>query len=326
MTKQEYLDELRSALGELPADEARRACAFYEEMIDDRIEAGLDEQDAVAQMEPPAEAAARILDELPTVPRAIARAQAARRSGCGTVALWAAVIVGSPLWVSVLIAALAFVLCGVIMLCLPVVVAWVIAVAFLLCVPVAIFASVCASFAGSGTIALIDLGIGLGMGGAGLLLLIAALFVTRFFVRLLARFVRWAVSPFWKMPERPKKPLVGLSPVWRTACIVAGGMLAASVLLGVGGYATCGFSADRFQAEQDRVNAATSELMSDWLGWEAPEAPSGPAAPASPSEPAAPAAPASLASVAEGLACAGDDLAERAVYTTAGLLAAGLDI
>ena len=201
MTRQEYLDELRAALAELPADEAARACAFYEEMIDDRIEAGLDEQDAVAQMEPPAEAAARILDELPTVPRAIAQAQAARRTGCGRAALWAAVIVGSPLWVSVLIAALAFVLCGVIMLCIPFVMTWTLAVAFLLCTPVAIFAAGCAAFAGSGTVALVDLGIGLGMGGVGLLGLIAALFVTRFFVSLLGRFVRWVVSPFWKMPR-----------------------------------------------------------------------------------------------------------------------------
>lgn len=280
MTKQEYLAELRRALGELPADEVARTCAFYEEMIDDRVEAGMAEQDAVAQMEPPAEAAARILDELPTVPRALARAQAARRTGCGTAALWAAVIVGSPLWASVLAAALACVLCGVIVLCIPIAVAWVLAVAFLGCVPVAIYAAVCAALAGSGTIALFDLGVGLGMGGAGLLLLIAALFVTRFFARLLGRFVRWAVSPLWRMPERPKRPLVGLSPVWRTASVVAAGMLAVGLLLGAGGYAACGFSPDRFQAEQDRANAFASEVASDWLGEEAPTAPNAPAAPA----------------------------------------------
>lgn len=295
MTRQEYLDELRAALAELPADEAARACAFYEEMIDDRIEAGLDEQDAVAQMEPPAEAAARILDELPTVPRAIAQAQAARRTGCGRAALWAAVIVGSPLWVSVLVAALAFVLCGVIMLCIPFVMTWTLAVAFLLCTPVAIFAAGCAAFAGSGTVALVDLGIGLGMGGVGLLGLIAALFVTRFFVSLLGRFVRWVVSPFWKMPERPRRPLVGLSPVWRTASLVAAGMLAAGVALGAVGFATCGFSPERFYAEQDRANAATNQIVGDWFDWATPEtsdsdAPAAPQAPVAPGNPAVPAA------------------------------------
>lgn len=53
MTKQEYLAELRAALSDLSAEEASRACAFYEEMIDDRMEAGEDERDAVAAMEPP---------------------------------------------------------------------------------------------------------------------------------------------------------------------------------------------------------------------------------------------------------------------------------
>lgn len=81
MTKQEYLDELRSALGELPADEARRACAFYEEMIDDRIEAGLDEQDAVAQMEPPA-SASDVLLALPAASRPLTRRPAAPLWGC----------------------------------------------------------------------------------------------------------------------------------------------------------------------------------------------------------------------------------------------------
>ena len=75
MTKQEYLAELRAALSDLSAEEASRACAFYEEMIDDRMEAGEDERDAVAAMEPPAVAASRIVDEIPAVPRALARAQ-----------------------------------------------------------------------------------------------------------------------------------------------------------------------------------------------------------------------------------------------------------
>lgn len=74
MTKQEYLAELRAALSDLSAEEDSRACAFYEEMIDDRMEAGEDERDAVAAMEPPAVAASRIVDEMPAVPRALARA------------------------------------------------------------------------------------------------------------------------------------------------------------------------------------------------------------------------------------------------------------
>lgn len=267
MTKQEYLDALRAELSELPPDEARRACAFYEEMIEDRMEAGEDEATAVAAMEPPAEAAARIMDEMPPVPRALARARGRRRGGCGTAALWTAVIVGSPLWLSVLVAVLAFVLCGVVVLCLPFVIAWVLSVAFLACMPVALFAAGCAVAAGTGTVALADVAAGLGMGGAGLLMLLAALFVTRVFVRLLVRFVRWVASPFMRTEPRPAKPLLaGLSPVWRVAALVGAGMLAAGVLVGAGAFASCGFSAQRFYAEQDRANAYMGELFDGWRG------------------------------------------------------------
>lgn len=348
MTKQEYLAELRAALSDLSAEEASRACAFYEEMIDDRVEAGEDERDAVAAMEPPAVAAARIMDEMPVVPRALARAQGRRRSGCGTALLWAAVVAGSPLWLSLLAAALAFVLCGVVVLCLPFVMAWVLSVAFLACMPVALFAAACAVAAGSGVVALLDVGVGLGMGGAGLLMLLAALFVTRFFVRLLGRFVRWAASPFWKAEPRSPKPLVGLSPVWRTAAVVGASMLAMGVLLGAGSLASCGFSTQRFYAEQDRVNAFTSELLAGW--WpeddeagsaDAPAAPEGPASPAAPAAPASPTSPAStrfeassadagrnvsISEIADALADESRGPDEKSLYAMVSVIAAGLGI
>lgn len=48
MTKIQLIEKLKNELSSLPADELENRLAFYSEMIDDRIEEGLSEEDAVA--------------------------------------------------------------------------------------------------------------------------------------------------------------------------------------------------------------------------------------------------------------------------------------
>lgn len=52
MTKQEFLSELERALGKLPHTEVEQALAFYDEAISDRMEDGLSEAEAVADLGP----------------------------------------------------------------------------------------------------------------------------------------------------------------------------------------------------------------------------------------------------------------------------------
>lgn len=68
MTKQEYLQRLRALLRSLPHQEVERICTFYAESIDDRMESGLSESDAVASMETPGTVAEQIIDSMPAVP------------------------------------------------------------------------------------------------------------------------------------------------------------------------------------------------------------------------------------------------------------------
>ena len=48
MNKQEFLDALRERLSGLPSREVEDRLGFYGEIIDDRIEEGISEHDAVA--------------------------------------------------------------------------------------------------------------------------------------------------------------------------------------------------------------------------------------------------------------------------------------
>lgn len=122
-------------------------------------------------------------------------------------------------------------------------------------------------------------------------------------------------------------------------------MLAVGVLLGAGSLASCGFSTQRFYAEQDRVNTFTSELLAGWWPEDdeagsadapaAPENPAAPAAPASPTSPAptrpeAPAAGAgrnvSISEIADALADESRGVGEKSLYAMVSVVAAGLGI
>ena len=107
MNKQEYLAQLRAALACLPEGEIEESVAFYTEMIDDRVADGLTEEEATAQLDDPKAAARAIIADLPVVPRTVVRTKQRNRA-----LYWTLVILGSPLWLTLLLAAGMLVLAG----------------------------------------------------------------------------------------------------------------------------------------------------------------------------------------------------------------------
>ena len=65
MTKQEFLRELWNRLTELPQEDVEKSLDYYSEMIDDRVEDGLTEEEAVAEIGTAEEVAAQLIAELP---------------------------------------------------------------------------------------------------------------------------------------------------------------------------------------------------------------------------------------------------------------------
>ena len=64
MTKIKFLMSLHDQLSDLPKDEVEERLSFYSEMIEDRMEEGLSEADAVAEVGSVDEIAAQITEEL----------------------------------------------------------------------------------------------------------------------------------------------------------------------------------------------------------------------------------------------------------------------
>ena len=104
MNKQEFLQRLCAALGDLPQEEREERLTFYSEMIDDRVEEGLSQEEAVAQI-------GSIEDILSpsTNPSAPPETVKITVKPNRTLKAWEILllVLGSPIWLSLLIAALA---------------------------------------------------------------------------------------------------------------------------------------------------------------------------------------------------------------------------
>lgn len=98
MTKNEFILRLADALKGLPREEADKSLSYYSEMVDDRMDDGMNEEEAVASLGDPEEIADKIKDELPFLTAAKARVKSRERKGLVTVML----ILGFPLWFSML--------------------------------------------------------------------------------------------------------------------------------------------------------------------------------------------------------------------------------
>ncbi len=104
MKKQAFLRELRSHLSALPRREIEESLSFYSEAIDDRIEEGLSEAEAVAGMGTPYEAAARITEELREERKKAGVPRFEYRMNPKMLIL---LVLGSPIWISLIVAAFA---------------------------------------------------------------------------------------------------------------------------------------------------------------------------------------------------------------------------
>ncbi len=100
MTKEEFLIELRSKLQGLPKDEIEERVEFYSEMIDDRIEEGKTEEEAIADLGGTDEAVKQIATATPMATLVKERIRPKRSLRAFEIVL---LILGFPLWFPLLI-------------------------------------------------------------------------------------------------------------------------------------------------------------------------------------------------------------------------------
>lgn len=107
MTKKEFLARLSEGLSGLPESEREERLTFYGEMIDDRMEDGIPEETAVGEIGEVEKVISSILSETPLTMLVKEKLSPKRKPKTWEVIL---LILGSPLWIALLLAALAVIL------------------------------------------------------------------------------------------------------------------------------------------------------------------------------------------------------------------------
>ena len=100
MNKAEFLNELRTKLNGLPQSDIEERVSFYTEMIDDRVEDGMTEEEAVEQIGPVEKVVETIVSEIPLSKIVKAKVKPQKK-----MPVWAIVllILGFPVWFPILI-------------------------------------------------------------------------------------------------------------------------------------------------------------------------------------------------------------------------------
>ena len=130
MKKQEFLSALAKRLSGLPKQETEERLYFYSEMIDDRIEEGRSEEEAVSEIGSVEEVAEQIIAETPLLKIVKENVKPKRRWAAWEILLLA---LGSPIWLSLAIAAFAVILSLYVVLWSVAVSLWGVFVSFAAC-------------------------------------------------------------------------------------------------------------------------------------------------------------------------------------------------
>ena len=98
MTKAEFLEQVRCGIEGLPPDDVQRWLEYYTEMLEDRMEEGMREEEAAAALGDPAWIARQILAQTPLTRLIKNKVKPKRR-----LRVWEIILIalGSPIWLSV---------------------------------------------------------------------------------------------------------------------------------------------------------------------------------------------------------------------------------
>lgn len=130
MRRETFFDALRTKLSVLPKEELEERISFLSEMIDDRMEEGCTEEEAVAGIGTVDEVVGRILAEVPLVTLVKQRMRPERRVKPWEILL---LVLGAPLWIPLLAAALVLWLAAYIVLWSLVISLWAVEISLVAC-------------------------------------------------------------------------------------------------------------------------------------------------------------------------------------------------
>lgn len=176
MNKQEFLAELRKGLSGIPQKDTEEWMSFYSEMIDDRMEEGLSESESVNEIGAVKDVVDRVLSEIPLTRLVKERVKPKRALKIWEIAL---IVLGSPIWFPLLLAAVIVVLAFYIVLWSIIAVFWAADAVLALCPLCGIITMIVILLGGSSAAGIATFGVGIFCAGLSIFLFFGCKAVTK---------------------------------------------------------------------------------------------------------------------------------------------------
>lgn len=192
MNKTEFLHKLEKELSKLSPNERKEHINFYSEMIEDRIEEGSSEEDAVSQIGTIEEIVSQIVVNKYYSENDISMASKTKTSKSG----WAIVLfwVGSPLWLTIAIAVFAVILSIYATIWSVVAAIWSCFAAFALAGPMSVIAGIPYAIFIHATSGLVLVSAGLVLSGLAILAFFGCLYATKWCAALTALVFKYVIN------------------------------------------------------------------------------------------------------------------------------------
>lgn len=167
MNKQEFLAQLRKGLSDLPQEDIEERLTFYSEMIDDRTEDGLSEEEAVSGIGSVDTIISQNIADTPLAKLVKEKIKPKKRLGAWEIVL---LVLGSPVWLSLLIVAFAVILSLYISLWAVIISLWAAFGSVIGCALGGIVGGIGFAFGGNGLAGIVLIGAGLVCAGSSIFL------------------------------------------------------------------------------------------------------------------------------------------------------------
>jgi len=190
MNKNEYIDELRKRLSHLPQKDAEERLAFYSEIIDDRIEEGVSEEEAILGIGKVDDLAEKIVADFP-----LAKETKDKRK----LKTWEIVLLalGSPIWMSLAVAALAVILSLYVVLWALIISLWAVFASIVSFTLAGIILGILLAFNSSAVTGIAMLGAGIACAGLSIFMFLASNALTKGLISLTQKLIPTIKADFF---------------------------------------------------------------------------------------------------------------------------------
>lgn len=193
MNKREFLDKLGNGLSGMPKSDIEERLNFYGEMIDDRMDEGISEEEAVSMVGSAEEIAEQINSENTNIKKAKKNAGTKSKLKAWKIVL---ICLGSPIWISLAAAAFAIFVSVYAVIWSVMIALWAVPVSLAACLPMGIFILITQCIAGNVLSGLALLGIGIAASGISIFATYGCIWTTKGTWALSKLIVLWIRSWF----------------------------------------------------------------------------------------------------------------------------------